>query len=168
MAKQVQKKAGKDYPQQGIVKGEMYWYADVKTGPRSKIIIRSKTMIPRSRLTGSEFLSTAYDLSDRIDAATTVEELEDIKQGFEDLRDETQEKLDNMPEGLQQGDTGQLLQERIDQIESLLTELEEAINEAGEDDSEDPDPAEDDIAAEDAAEAERVRAAVETHVSSSF
>ena len=166
MARQVQKKAGKDYPQQGILKGDQYWYADVKTGPRSKIIIRSKTPIPRSRLTGSAFLSTAYDLSDRIDAATTVEELEDIKQGFEDLRDETQDSLDNMPEGLQQGPTGELLQERIDQLESLIDELGSAIDAAGEgDDSAGDDPAADE---DDTTNAERVRTAVEQHVSNAF
>jgi hypothetical protein len=46
--------------------------------------------------------------------ADTLEELEDIKSGFEDLGQETQDSLDNMPEGLQQGATGEMLQERID------------------------------------------------------
>jgi hypothetical protein len=40
------------------------------------------------------------------------------------LRDETQSKLDNMPEGLQQGDTGQLLQERIEALDEVISNLE--------------------------------------------
>ena len=38
--------------------------------------------------------------------------------------DECQESLDNMPEGLQEGDTGQMLQERIEACESAQSELE--------------------------------------------
>lgn len=44
---------------------------------------------------------------------------------LEYIRDEQQERLDNMPEGLQQGDTGMLLQDRIDCLESAISELED-------------------------------------------
>lgn len=40
------------------------------------------------------------------------------------IRDNTQDSLDNMPEGLQEGDTGQLLQERIDNLDEAISELE--------------------------------------------
>ncbi len=160
-------KAGKDHPQFGIKKGEMHYFAEVMMGPRSSKTIRSLKPIPRSQLTASSFLSTAYDLSDQIDAATSVDELESIKDGFEELRDETQESLDNMPEGLQQGDTGQMLQERIDQCESLVSELESAIQAAQEDSDDDDDDDEDGDKVEDS-EADKVRAAVEEHVSSQF
>ena len=40
------------------------------------------------------------------------------------IRDQCQDSLDNMPEGLQEGDTGQLLQERIDTLDSVISELE--------------------------------------------
>lgn len=182
MAHAVQRTARKDYPDQGIKKGETYWFAEVKTGPRSSMTIRSKTPIPRSRLTSSEFLSQAYRLSDSIYEATTVGDLETIKEEFEALRDDTQEKLDNMPEGLQQGDTGQLMQERIDQCESLIDELDSAISDAQEAvdeakeaiDEEEVKAKEDDAEKkgenvdEEDPEAEAVRAAVESHISSAF
>lgn len=43
---------------------------------------------------------------------------------LETISDNLQDRLDSMPEGLQQGDTGVLLQERIDYIQSAIDELE--------------------------------------------
>jgi hypothetical protein len=43
---------------------------------------------------------------------------------LESIRDDLQDRLDNMPEGLQQGDTGQLLQDRIDQLDAAISDLE--------------------------------------------
>ncbi len=48
-----------------------------------------------------------------------------IVSDLEDIRDDLQGRLDNMPEGLQQGDAGQLLQERIDALESAISDLED-------------------------------------------
>lgn len=45
-------------------------------------------------------------------------DLEDVKSGCED-------SLDNMPEGLREGDTGMMLQERIDTLESVISDLED-------------------------------------------
>ena len=47
-----------------------------------------------------------------------------IADELSNIFDETQNSLDNMPEGLQEGDTGQLLQERIDNLESAISDLE--------------------------------------------
>lgn len=56
---------------------------------------------------------------------------EDTAQSIADelssILDDTQDSLDNMPEGLQEGDTGQLLQERIDSLDDTISEL-ESIN----------------------------------------
>ena len=49
-------------------------------------------------------------------AQSIVDELSNIQE-------ECQDSLDNMPEGLQEGDTGQLLQERIDNIQEAIDEL---------------------------------------------
>lgn len=43
---------------------------------------------------------------------------------LEEIRDDLQSRLDNMPEGLQQGDSGQILQERIDCLEAAISDLE--------------------------------------------
>lgn len=40
------------------------------------------------------------------------------------IQDIVQDSLDNMPEGLQEGDTGQLLQERLDNLDSAVSDLE--------------------------------------------
>ena len=58
---------------------------------------------------------TAEDLS---------EFAENIKTDFEDLRDTTQESLDNMPENLQYSPTAELLQERVDSLENGISEIE--------------------------------------------
>lgn len=56
-----------------------------------------------------------YDLNE-----STADE---IASALEELRDQQQDSLDNMPENLQQGDTGQMLQERIDSLECTIDEL---------------------------------------------
>lgn len=50
---------------------------------------------------------------------------DEIVSVLEGLRDQCQESLDNMPEALQEGDTGQMLQDRIDNLESVIDELNE-------------------------------------------
>ena len=47
-----------------------------------------------------------------------------IADELSNILDTTQDSLDNMPEGLQEGDTGQLLQERIDNLYSAISDLE--------------------------------------------
>ena len=48
---------------------------------------------------------------------------EEIASALEELRDQQQDSLDNMPEQLQEGDTGMMLQERIDSLDSAIDEL---------------------------------------------
>ncbi len=123
-------KARKDYPNEGIKKGDIYYKWSIKTGPASGIDYRSKTPPKPSQLTGSPFLQELYSIQEEIETLTaeTAEDLksqmEDIIGRIENLRDETQGSLDNMPEGLQQGDTGQLLQERIDGLDGWISDLE--------------------------------------------
>jgi len=49
---------------------------------------------------------------------------DDLKQALEELRDETEESKSNMPDSLQEGSTGELMQERIDGLEEFIQELE--------------------------------------------
>lgn len=51
--------------------------------------------------------------------------VDEIISSLEEIRDYTQESLDNMPEQLQQGDTGCMLQDRVDCIESTISDLEQ-------------------------------------------
>lgn len=83
-----------------------------------------------SDLTQSEFLSKVYELNDRITGLSDLDNLDDLRSEVEDiaaeyeaLADECYEKKDNMPEGLQQGEVGQLLEERSDGCREVADNL---------------------------------------------
>lgn len=79
-------------------------------------------------LTSSEYQKAIYAIQENKFEGITLDDLEakrdDAVSDLESLRDETQEKLDNMPESLQQGNSGTLLQERVDALESAISDLE--------------------------------------------
>jgi hypothetical protein len=119
------KKAQKDYPEVGIKKGESYWWWAHFRGGRHL----SKNRPKPSQLAGSEFISTLLGLQEVFDAKydnteDVKGEVENVISELESLRDDTQGKYDNMPEGLQQGDTGQLLEQRVEGLDTLIQELE--------------------------------------------
>jgi len=62
---------------------------------------------------------TRKQLTDKIG---TIEEL--ISE-LETIRDEEQEKYDNMPEGLQSGEKGEAMQSAIDALESAISSADE-------------------------------------------
>lgn len=109
-----------------IHKGEPYYWWQFLNGGKNI----SKTQPRQSQLTQSEFMSQYYSIQEQIEdmAITTAEELsefvESLKSDAETLRDETQEKLDSMPDSLQSSPTGELLQERIDEMEEIVSQLE--------------------------------------------
>lgn len=121
------KKARKAIPHAEIKKGESYWWWQFyKSGKRY-----SKTQPKASQLIGSAFLSQMQsfaedleELNGDMDANDIESERDRIADEVRSLGDECQEKLDNMPEGLQQGDTGQMLQERVDACEQFASDLE--------------------------------------------
>ena len=93
-----------------------------------------------SDLTRSEFYQTLYGIQEGLDyAIQTFREdgdgsalgsaLEGSAEEIRNLGEECREKYDNMPEGLQQGDTGQLLEERADACEIKADEWDVAANE---------------------------------------
>ena len=130
------RKARKDYPDSGIQKGEMYYTWSRKTGPRSSVVGRSKTYPLPEQLTSSEYLQQWYPMVRAVEGFDGDQDaLEEITEEFRALGEEQQEKLDNMPEGLQEGDAGQTLQERIDECEQVVTDLEgvEPVDEDAED-----------------------------------
>lgn len=102
-----------------------YWW-QFAYSPKSM----SKTYPKSSQLTRSEYLGQAYEIEEEIGdySCDTMEEL----QGFVEekigqiltLGEEQQEKLYNMPDQLQDSDSGQLLQSRADACESICSELE--------------------------------------------
>jgi predicted DNA-binding protein len=54
-----------------------------------------------------------------------VEKVGMARSDIEELRDELQSWLDNLPENLQSGTKAEALQEAIDNLESVITSLEE-------------------------------------------
>lgn len=129
MARVHHRKARKDYPAQGIAKGDMYYYVKIKTGPRTSREMRSKTPFKRSALTQSDYLSQLYDWED---GKAEISDMESAQQFADDIRalgEEQDEKFNNMPEGLQQGDSGQMLEARRDACEQAASEIEEIISE---------------------------------------
>lgn len=56
-----------------------------------------------------------------------ADSLEEIKSNIETMMEEEQDKLDNMPESLQESERGEAMQEAIENLESASSSLEEAI-----------------------------------------
>lgn len=129
MARVHKRKAAKDYPQNGIAKGDEYYYVKVKTGPRSSRVMRSKTPFKRSQLTQSDYLGQLYDWEDDKAAISSMDDAQGFADTIRSLGEEQDEKFNNMPEGLQQGDSGQMLEARRDACEQAATEIEEIISE---------------------------------------
>lgn len=108
-----------------IAKGESYYTWSFMNGGT----FYSKTQPRASQLTSSDFMSTYYGIQESVEDfdTTDLDELvsfvEEVKSSLEDLRDETDEKLNNMPDSLQSSPTGELLQERVDSLDSTISDL---------------------------------------------
>lgn len=112
-----------------VKKGESYYWWAFMQGGRGGPKHYSATKPRRSQLTQSEYYGTLYDIQDNADAANPEfddleSEIASIVSDLESLRDETQEKFYNMPEGSQQGDSGQLLESRVSSLEDAISTLE--------------------------------------------
>ncbi len=64
----------------------------------------------------------------RKEIAKYVTTLEEIKNNLENMRDEEEDKLYNMPEGLQDSERGEQMQESIDTLEDACNSIDEAID----------------------------------------
>lgn len=126
------RKAQKDYPAAGIVKGDMYYTTQLKTGPASGIVLRQLKPFRRSQLTRSSFKGQLYDIEDDQTEAQCVEDCQSLQERYTDLAAECQESLDNIPESLQENYAGQLLTERIAACEAAADEIESAISDIDE------------------------------------
>lgn len=141
------KRARKAIPSIDVKVGDSYyWWKHRMKGSRSGFKKVSKTRPTRSQLTMSDYLGQLYSLQDDDRPRPSFEDLgeyrDSIRDAIQDLADQQQEKLDNMPEGLQQGDTGQMIQERIDSCENAVGDL-DSIDILDEDDFDEEDDDED-------------------------
>lgn len=56
------------------------------------------------------------------------EDFSDVHNAIDEIKTDEQDAYDNMPEGLQNGERGELMQEAISRLEEGMGELEEFIN----------------------------------------
>lgn len=107
-----------------IKKGDSYWWWKFRHGSKHT----SKTQPRPSQLTQSDFYSRVYAAQEAIEDCSASDEVRDVRDSvasdLRELGEECQGKHDNMPESLQQGDTGQLLEERAQVMEAAADELE--------------------------------------------
>lgn len=142
------KHARKAIPSAGIEVGQPYYWWKFRFGGKHV----SKTYPKQSQLTQSEFLSQMYDINDRlqaVDADNAADEVAEIISELEDIASELVDKLGNMFGSLQYSPTGELLQERIDAVNDMASELENidtdvfgnVVDEPEEPETEEPDEA---------------------------
>ena len=109
-----------------IAKGESYFWWQFKNGGKNF----SKTRPKNSQLTQSAYLSQLYSIQERIedisaeDASDLESIVDELKSELEALKEETEEAKERMPDSLQDSPTGELLQERIDNLENAISEIE--------------------------------------------
>lgn len=115
------RKANKDY---GIKKGESYYWWKFRFGGKRV----SKTPPKRSQLTQSAFWGTVFDLQDSAALSPCFDDLEaeisNLTGELQSLHDECEQSLENIPEQLREASAGSMLQERIECLEEVISELE--------------------------------------------
>lgn len=128
------KKARKDNP--CCKAGESYYFWEFRYGGKRY----SKTRPRQSQLTQSAYYGALYSLQEQIEdySVHTADDLEtlvdDARSGLEELRDEQEEKIQNMSEhGLEYTPSGELVQERLDALENAISEIENIDLQADED-----------------------------------
>lgn len=117
------KKARKDNP--AVKKGEEYFWWKFRYGGKQY----SKTRPKASQLTQSNHLSQVYEIEEEIQdfSPSSLEDfefsLQDWSDRLEELAKEAEESISNMPEQLQDGSVGEMLQERADQTRMMAAEI---------------------------------------------
>ena len=121
-------KARKAIPDYGIKVGDSYYWWKFRYGGRHV----SKTRPRQSQLTQSDYLSQAYSLQEQLedleidpeDLSSVTSELSSIADELRNLGSEQADKRSNMPDQLQDSDTGQRLEGREQACEEIAGELE--------------------------------------------
>lgn len=66
--------------------------------------------------------------NDRKQIDEWIDKLEEIKYGIEDMQENEQEKLENLPEGIQFGEMGDRMSSAIENLEYAASSIGEAID----------------------------------------
>lgn len=105
--------------------GSRYYKGEINFGPT--IIRCTHCGLESWEVTTSEYQLAVGEIAYRWEENYDVSDesvAEDIASALQEIYDETESRLENMPESLQGSDTGQLLQERMDNLELVIGELE--------------------------------------------
>ncbi len=122
------KKARKARPEVGIEVGDSYYWWAFMQGGRGGPRHYSKTRPRPSQLTRSEFWSGVYAVREGAEGQIpSFEDLEcerdSIREELDNIKSETEDKYNNLPEGLQSGQPGELLQGRVDALDDCINNL---------------------------------------------
>jgi hypothetical protein len=108
-----------------------YWWRTRMKGAKNGMTRCSLSYPKPSQLTMSDFWGAVYSLQEEIERAGPYDSVEDLEadrgtwaDSARDIGSEQQDKLDNMPQQLQDGDTGQMIAERVEGCEDWATEIE--------------------------------------------
>lgn len=117
------RKARKDYPASEIKKGDMYFTWRIKSA-YGGTTYRSPTRPKSSQLTHSPFKSGFLSVGEDWDAnAKDVEAIRSAGEAIREVGAACNESYENMPEGLQEAETGQIIYTRAEECESKAAEL---------------------------------------------
>lgn len=109
---------------QTINPGDMYYRIEMMYSP---VQFRCQNCKPhRSELTSSEYLSWLYNFQDNLSNNYDLHDYDSISEiisEIEDQKEVLEDKLYSMPEQLQDGEAGQILQDRISSLEDTINEL---------------------------------------------
>lgn len=120
------KRAAKDYPEHGIKKGETYYeWCHYRQKPQ-----KSLTPPTESQLTADPDLAEAMRAFENLDPTGEYgeEDVRELISGLEECRDNVQERLDNVPDGLRDGSP---LNEKLEALESTISNLESLADDLG-------------------------------------
>ena len=116
------RKARKDYPNDGIRKGDVYYTWKFR---RSGVRRSLKPPLPE-QLTQSEYAQEWIPLNREVSGFEgSADELRELAERARTLGEEQRDKQGNMPDSLQAGPTGELLEQRADECDELAEELDE-------------------------------------------
>lgn len=127
-----------------INKGDSYYRGEVNFGPT--FIRCNKCKLQPWEVTSSDYQREAGRIINTWDQEYSLDEsgIEELVSALSSIGDDLEERLDNMPENLQESPNAELLRERMDAVESAISDLEcidfeDLMNEAVEEVWEGPD-----------------------------
>lgn len=132
------RKARKPIPSAGVAVGDTYYYWFTRTTVGKSFISHrhvSKTYPKPSQLTQSEFYRSLLETEESLstpdnlaDLETFADEVETAAEEIDNLADEQEDKRDNMPDSLQDSETGSLLETRAESCRELVEALRNAAS----------------------------------------